>query len=515
MATFTNTSLTTEFSNLALGWQVNHMLEPEYWLDSSAKPGAQPENALVKVPANTVGSHTAIIAQSGSGKSFFLGRLIEELLLHTHCRCLILDPNSDFRRINETKPEELWNEASYDKTTRRGLLPHEARRSDFEIEWSKIPKLVRTHHASSEQELLKVWLPLVSADFLAGDIESVLRAEFYHCHAFVQAVAPVVHLRALMAEESLALDLLDEAESMFYKCRSVESDTLVNDLFKQIDFERLPKFDSSSIEEWLYFEVLDIGIRLGVANQLLLPAYTLASIKAAARSIKYVSEVGAHFYFARVREYQSSGVLLTKGRQPVPFFLPNLTRLEVVDLPSLRGKSARSLAVNAFLEQESVRAKYLWSQALGQPPKSDKRRPVFIVVDEAHNLIPAEPLSNAEKSLREQFRTIAAEGRKFGLFLVLVSQRPDKLDPLVLSECENMAIMRLSTASVLEKTRELLRLEDVPSTTLQQVLQFRLGCGLLAGRWADGKASFFYSAARRTVEGGRDLRPEFWAKDPA
>ena len=44
--------------------------------------------------------------------------------------------------------------------------------------------------------------------------------------------------------------------------------------------------------------------------------------------------------------------------------------------------------------------------------------------------MPSEPRSRYEAIVREQFRTIAAEGRKYGLFLILVSQRVDKVDPL-------------------------------------------------------------------------------------
>src|SRR5207249_7256070 len=105
----------------------------------------------------------------------------------------------------------------------------------------------------------------------------------------------------------------------------------------------------------------------------------------------------------------------------------------------------------------------------------------------------------------------AAEGRKFGLFLIVVSQRPDKLDPLVLSECENKVLMRVGSQSVLNITRQLLGLEEVPEKLLNKCLEFEQGRGLLLGDWVDGHPTFFYGAARRTVEGGRNLRPKAWA----
>jgi hypothetical protein len=81
---------------LVLGWQVNTEGHPIYWLNENAKVGLQHDSDLLRVSADLMDSHTVIVAQSGSGKSFFLGRLVEELLMRTKCRCLIFDPNGDF-----------------------------------------------------------------------------------------------------------------------------------------------------------------------------------------------------------------------------------------------------------------------------------------------------------------------------------------------------------------------------------------------------------------------------------
>jgi DNA helicase HerA-like ATPase len=132
-------------------------------------------------------------------------------------------------------------------------------------------------------------------------------------------------------------------------------------------------------------------------------------------------------------------------------------------------------------------------------------------VDEAHNLIPSKPRSKLEGALLEQFRTIVAEGRKYGLFLIVVSQRPEKLDPLVLSECENRAVMRLRSESVLTITKEMLGLEDLSDSLVKKCLEFGSGRVLLAGPWIP-EPKIIYSAARRTVEGGRNLRAEYWGQ---
>ena len=63
---------------------------------------------MVRIPTKKIDKHTVVIAQSGSGKSFFLGRLIEEIKIKSKARCLNLDPNGDFRKINEID-EEVWS----------------------------------------------------------------------------------------------------------------------------------------------------------------------------------------------------------------------------------------------------------------------------------------------------------------------------------------------------------------------------------------------------------------------
>src|SRR5438045_6328457 len=117
-------------------------------------------------------THTAIIAQSGSGKSFFLGRIVEEIMLRTKARCLILDPNADFRKVHEVEAESLWEKAAYDRDARRGKLPHERSRDEFYSLWSKIPIRVRAEVKTTggEYKQLKILWPSLSMAFLAEDV---------------------------------------------------------------------------------------------------------------------------------------------------------------------------------------------------------------------------------------------------------------------------------------------------------------------------------------------------------
>jgi CO dehydrogenase nickel-insertion accessory protein CooC1 len=58
--------------------------------------------------------HTLIVGQSGGGKSFLVARIIEEILLRTMARVLIIDPNGDFRQIC-TVNTAIWNQQNQKK----------------------------------------------------------------------------------------------------------------------------------------------------------------------------------------------------------------------------------------------------------------------------------------------------------------------------------------------------------------------------------------------------------------
>lgn len=502
---------------LTLGWQVTPTLEPRYWLDGDAKPGLQQESDLVRVRAADSGSHTAIIAQSGSGKSFFLGRLIEELILNTKARCLILDPNADFRQIQNVEKESLWNDEAkdeakkaskpkYDLITRMGKLPHEASQKEFKDLWPTDDILIKTGigQQGDNYQQLKLWWPSVAVDFFAGNADPLLRSQLYYCHSFVQALATLVAFKAKATGKKI--DLIATAEDLLSKSRKLRSG-FRSKLEEEFAAEKLATQPSEKGLRATGLGLLSFGSRTW---ERLVVDFAISS---ATQAPKYITEEGQRFYFGTVNEYQKAGILETDSERR-SLTASRLKRVEVIDLPALQSKATQLLAINAILKTEWDLARNDWSTALGQAEEKDTRVPTFIVVDEAHNLIPVEPSGRAEIALREQFRTIIAEGRKYGLFLILVSQRPDKLDPLVVSECENKVIMKLSSRAVLDKTRQMLGLEDVPSKLLDRCLEFELGRALLIGNWTPTGPQFMYSAPRRTVEGGRNLRKKYWAVPP-
>ena len=74
----------------------------------------------------------------------------------------------------------------------------------------------------------------------------------------------------------------------------------------------------------------------------------------------------------------------------------------------------------------------------------DKRTPVTLVCDEAHLYLPAGAADTAELRALDSFERIAKEGRKYGVSLLAVSQRPSDVSRTVLSQCNNFIVLRLT-----------------------------------------------------------------------
>ncbi|SDU21245.1 AAA-like domain-containing protein [Gordonia westfalica] len=111
--------------------------------------------------------------------------------------------------------------------------------------------------------------------------------------------------------------------------------------------------------------------------------------------------------------------------------------------------------------------------------RREERRPILIVIDEAHNICPPNATTAVEQALIERVVQIAAEGRQFGLWLLLSTQRPTKIHPNVLSQCDNLCLMRMNAP------RDLAELADtfgfVGEHMLAESPEFRQGEALFAG----------------------------------
>lgn len=137
----------------------------------------------------------------------------------------------------------------------------------------------------------------------------------------------------------------------------------------------------------------------------------------------------------------------------------------------------------------------------------ESKIPTIILIDEAHNFVPQNPRDET-KALTELLITIAGEGRKYGLWLVMATQRPQKLHENVLSQCDNLIVMKLTSRS------DISYIVNAYNAASQEMIEtarnFKLGEALALGRIVRSPTLFKFRK-RRSAEGGSDLSKD-WAK---
>lgn len=342
-------------------------------------------DTAVELIAKKFNRHTFWCGQSGSGKTYALGVVLEQLLLHTELPLLILDPNADFVRLQETRAEA-------DGAAARAI-------ADSDI------RVLRSTVADAEQ----------------------LRTSFLMLSA--AAKAAVLHLDPILdAEEYNALLHADEQPGSFD-----------NDGF-------------------------------------------LAMLRAS-------DEPGMRQLATRIENLQVlDWDLWARGGTAVTDIIDTRPRATVLDLGGFAHPAEPKVAALSVLED-------LWA-------KREQRRPVLIVIDEAHNIVPPTAATLVERALIDQIVQIAAEGRKFGLWLLLSSQRPTKIHPNVLSQCDNLCLMRMNAPRDLAEIAEVFGF--APEAMLEGAQGFTQGQALFAGGFI-AAPTLTQMGARITEEGGSDV----------
>lgn len=99
-------------------------------------------------------------------------------------------------------------------------------------------------------------------------------------------------------------------------------------------------------------------------------------------------------------------------------------------------------------------ARIIYQVQFWTDPKS--RRPIAFVCDEAHLYLPRKEGNPVERRAVEAFEKIAKEGRKYGVALMIVSQRPSDVSATILSQCNNIISLRLTNADDQATVRKLL-----------------------------------------------------------
>lgn len=112
--------------------------------------------------------------------------------------------------------------------------------------------------------------------------------------------------------------------------------------------------------------------------------------------------------------------------------------IRIVDISGLPNEVAGPLT--------AAIARLLFQYKIWQTHDERQRNPVLLVCEEAHRYVPDTGLAEYQSAQRA-IRRIAKEGRKYGLGMMLVSQRPADVERTVLSQCNSWIVMRLTNAT--------------------------------------------------------------------
>jgi hypothetical protein len=334
--------------------------------------------------------HTFLCGQSGSGKTYSLGVILERLLMETDLRVIVLDPNSDFVRLDKPRLEADPVLAGRYKQAAVAVAVYSAHVDGA--------RRLRVHAAEVDPATQAAALRL---DPIADRDEYAALAAF------------------LASEGTPTLEALAESGRP---------------------------------------EARRLALRL--------------------------ANLGVDRYTVWARS-EAGSVLDAVHDETI--------RCVVIDLGSLPTREEQSLIAATVLGD-------LWRRRA-------ERRPVLIVIDEAHNVCPAEPPDPLVALATDRAIQIAAEGRKFGLYLLVSTQRPQKIPENVLSQADNLVLLRLNSLADAAFAQAVFSF--VPPSLIQRSATFRQGEGLIAGKISPEPALLRFGA-RISEEGGADVPPT-WA----
>ncbi|MGR3703822.1 MAG: ATP-binding protein [Paracoccaceae bacterium] len=113
------------------------------------------------------------------------------------------------------------------------------------------------------------------------------------------------------------------------------------------------------------------------------------------------------------------------------------TKIKIIDISGLPNEVAGPLTASI--------ARLLFQYKLAQNREGRERDPILLVCEEAHRYVPDR--GEAQYAVaQDAIRRIAREGRKYGLGLMLISQRPADVEGTVISQCNSWIVLRLSNS---------------------------------------------------------------------
>ena len=366
-----------------------------------------------------VTEHLAVLAMTGSGKSYTVGRILERLVTFHNGTIVVFDPHGEYGRALQGGQLRFNNSIEETEDNR-----------DLES-LSRIKEIMENLQANGGG--IQIYTPQDSA--------------FREKYAGVNRELALQFDRFEMDEVSEILPGLTEPQqrvldvAIRYWCLQ-ETNT-------PRDINRLRYYLGDGLDELRNWDELSTA-----------EAQALNGRSAAVASLKLsrVLSEAQSFYHAALAD--ATDIYQMIGRQS-----DRIGRLVVIDLQGLSDTAKQ--VITALISGEILRA---------ASSKTDRIRPCFLVYEEGHNFAPAGGKTVSHRIIKK----IAAEGRKFGVGFSIISQRPSKLDPDVTSQCNTLVTMRLKNPDdqrFIAKTSDMVSKADI-----DELPNLSTGEALICGR---------------------------------
>lgn len=366
-----------------------------------------------------VTEHLAVLAMTGSGKSYTVGRVIERLVALNNGTVVVFDPHGEYgralqggqMRFNE-RPDEL------DDHRDKAALP--AIREAFN----------RLREAGAGVAVYSPQNPSFRQKYASENQELALQFD----HFEMDDISEI--LPGLTEPQQRVLDV-----AIRY--------WIAHEKVTPRDINRLRHYLGDGIEEVREWDEL---------SQAEATALNGRSAAVASMKLSRVLQEAQSFYHSGLPG--ATDVYEMVGRPT-----DRRGRLVIIDLQGLSDTAKQ--VITALISSEILRA---------ASSKTDRIRPCFLVYEEAHNFAPAGEPAVSHRIIKK----IAGEGRKFGVGFAVVSQRPSKLDPDVTSQCNTLIAMRLRNP---DDQRFIAKTSDMVSAAdLDQLPGLSTGEALICGR---------------------------------
>lgn len=200
-----------------------------------------------------------------------------------------------------------------------------------------------------------------------------------------------------------------------------------------------------------------------------------------------------------------------------PDYTPTLDGATTADLPSLLSSWFSHGAPISILDLSAVPSSIMqaisgcilkitydalfWGQ---NTLVGGKKQPMLAVLDEAHSYLKAGEDSISSRTVQ----AIAKEGRKYGVGMLLVTQRPSELDETVLSQCGSIIALRMT--NTLDKSHVSAAMQDELREMAEVLSSLRTGEAIVSGEAVRIPSRIKFFQASNATKGADPIASQLW-----